>query len=162
MKLLYRWQRPWTIWSESCVWTGYPSGLTDFVIFGQCRQWSRKNQQRTVTKQRKHKQHSWVYCATNTIGFLSRFLKQKSHSWFMFSEPITVRSKTKNKKTKQYQIPCKSLWKLVYWQSFYQNIRPAMIGENEEILQKCEVWKRWRKSLQFSDMIISRCASLQK
>ena len=79
----------------------------------------------------------------------------------MFSEPITVRSK-KNKKTKQYQIPCKSLWKWVYWQSFYQNIRPAMIGENEEMLQKCEVWKRWRKSLQFSDMIIPRCASLQK
>ena len=53
----------------------------------------------------------------------------------MFSEPITVWSK---KKTKQYQIPCKSLWKLVYWQSFYQNIRPAIIGENKE--NATEVW----------------------
>ena len=56
----------------------------------------------------------------------------------MFSEPITVWSKKKNKKTKQYQIPCKSLWKLVYWQSFYQNIRPAIIGENKE--NATEVW----------------------
>ena len=42
------------------------------------------------------------------------------------------------KKTKQYQITCKSLWKLVYWQSFYQNVRPAIIGENKE--NATEVW----------------------
>ena len=33
-------------------------------------------------KQRKHKRLSWVYCATNTVGLLSRLSKSKSHSWF--------------------------------------------------------------------------------
>ena len=35
---------------------------------------------RGQTKRRKHKLQSWIYCATNTVGFLSRLSKSKSHS----------------------------------------------------------------------------------
>ena len=31
---------------------------------------------------------SWVYCAINMVGFLSRFSKLTSHSWFLISESI--------------------------------------------------------------------------
>ena len=80
----------------------------------------------------------------------------------MFSEPITVWSKKKTKKQSNIKFPVNRFESWSIDNRFIRIYRPAMIGENEEMLQKCEVWKRWRKSLQFSDMIISRCASLQK
>ena len=52
MRSLNRCQSLWKIWSEFWVWISYPSGLTEFTTFGQCRQWSRKNRQRTDKKKK--------------------------------------------------------------------------------------------------------------
>ena len=37
---------------------------------------------------------SWVYCAINMVGFLSRFSKLTSHSWFLISEIYLLYNKS--------------------------------------------------------------------
>ena len=68
---LYRWQCLGTIWGESWVRIGYPSGLSELAIFGQCRRWSRKNQQSTDKTKKTE---------ATVVGLLCH-----KHSWLSFS-----------------------------------------------------------------------------
>ena len=114
MKSLYRWQRPWTIGSESCVRAGYPSGLTEFVIFGQCRQWSRKNQnKKKQNKENISNTREFIVLQTQLAFFLGSWSKKAIlDSCFLNQSQCEVKQKTKKQSNIKFPVNRLESWSI--------------------------------------------------